>query len=120
LTFPLAPPAAKGYLLDVTGCSAFVYAETSEPGAQEILATRVNVRGLKAPPLNSWITETKAEPYPYKKSWDEAKDDPCIIFHSSGTTGMLQTLEMTTCSADLLFHRSAEANCVHQPYDDCL
>ena len=92
MPFPLAPTAAKGYLLDVTGCSAFVYAETSEPGAHGILATRAQIKGVKAPPLGDWITETKAEPYPYEKSWDEAKDDPWIIFHSSGTTGMMALL----------------------------
>jgi hypothetical protein len=31
---------------------------------------------------------TTTEPYPYKKTFEEAKNNPIIVLHSSGSTGM--------------------------------
>ncbi|KAH8676545.1 putative AMP-binding enzyme [Tricladium varicosporioides] len=85
--FPLAPPPVKGSLMDQTKCSDFVYAETSHISAKSILADRPHVKGHIAPLLQEWITDTEAEPREFKKSWEDAKDDPWMIFHTSGTTG---------------------------------
>jgi len=86
LPFPYAPSQVKGYLLDITKCKAFVYASHST-SIQSILDERPHIRGIVAPSLQEWITEKPAIPYVFKKSWDEAADDPWIIFHTSGTTG---------------------------------
>ena len=86
LPFPYAPSQVKGYLLDKTKCKAFIYASLS-PSIQNILDERPHIRGIVAPTLLDWIKDEPAVPYGFKKSWDEAADDPWIIFHTSGTTG---------------------------------
>lgn len=43
--------------------------------------------GIIAPPLEEWITEKPAKPYAFDTPWNEAADDPWLIFHTSGTTG---------------------------------
>lgn len=34
------------------------------------------------------LTGTPHRSYPYSKSWDDACHDPCLIIHTSGSTGM--------------------------------
>ena len=87
LPFPLAPPAAKLHLIDATGCNTFLCAESSLLSVDKLLAARPQVRRITVPALENWITASPARPFPYDKTWDEAKNDPWIIFHTSGTTG---------------------------------
>jgi acyl-CoA synthetase (AMP-forming)/AMP-acid ligase II len=37
-------------------------------------------------PLDDWIA-SYIEPFPFTKGYEEAKDDPIIVLHSSGSTG---------------------------------
>lgn len=50
-----------------------------------------NIQRLAVPEVHEWIKEEVAQSYSYEKSWDEAKLDPWIIFHTSGTTGTIET-----------------------------
>lgn len=77
----------KGYLLDQTKCTAFIFAQTSRVSVEKILSTRPLVNGVVAPSLHEWITDKEATLYPYDRTWEESKKDPWIIFHTSGTTG---------------------------------
>lgn len=56
---------------------------------ERLIAARANIQGIHVPEVHDWINEEEAQPYSYGKSWDEAKLDPWIIFHTSGTTGTL-------------------------------
>ncbi|KUJ12950.1 putative AMP-binding enzyme [Mollisia scopiformis] len=119
LPFPLAPAQIKGYLLDKTECTAFIYAETSRHSIQSILDEQPHLRAIVAPPLLEWMTEAQAEPYGFDKSWDEAADDPWIIFHTSGTTGLpkpiIYTNRMMTISdtAEFLPGSNQESQASH-------
>lgn len=42
---------------------------------------------MTVPELHRWMSVDVAQLYVYQKSWEEAKYDPWIIYHSSGTTG---------------------------------
>jgi acyl-coenzyme A synthetase/AMP-(fatty) acid ligase len=42
---------------------------------------------IDAPDARDWLFAQDAEHYPYTKGLEEAKNDPWIIFHTSGTTG---------------------------------
>lgn len=42
---------------------------------------------LQVPDLQEWLREEQAQPVLYAKSWEEAKSDPWLVFHTSGTTG---------------------------------
>lgn len=56
-----------------------------------ILQGAPGIRTVTGPELEELFQETEAEPHVYKKSWEEAKDDPWLIFHTSGTTGQTIT-----------------------------
>jgi len=38
------------------------------------------------PPLDDWLND--AAPFPYAKSFNEARWDPLVILHTSGSTGL--------------------------------
>lgn len=56
---------------------------------REILAERPHIRDITVPDLDEWLRDDKAPIYEYTKSFNQAKDDPWIIFHTSGTTGII-------------------------------
>lgn len=51
------------------------------------------------PELQAWLPAVKVDAeqpvYPYTKTWDEAKDDPCLIVHTSGSTGVPKVVTYT-------------------------
>lgn len=48
-----------------------------------------HVKAITAPELEEIMQETEETPYNYPKSWDDGADDPWLVFHTSGTTGLL-------------------------------
>lgn len=53
-----------------------------------VVQLKSNIRALVAPDLDELLQETPSEPVAYTKPWDDGKDDPWLVFHTSGTTGM--------------------------------
>ncbi|KAL8646101.1 MAG: hypothetical protein Q9210_006319 [Variospora velana] len=58
-----------------------------EKQADLIVKASQDMPVVVAPELAELLAEGPSPPYAYTKSWEEAKDDPWIIFHTSGTTG---------------------------------
>ncbi|KAF3770725.1 hypothetical protein M406DRAFT_34511 [Cryphonectria parasitica EP155] len=60
------------------------------PIVKQILAARpMHVQEIA--PLPKWLHDEyggREDHYPYTKSWEEAKYDPMVVLHTSGTTGM--------------------------------
>lgn len=56
---------------------------------ESLISERATMRRVSVPEMHEWVSEEEAQSYSYEKSWDEAKQDPWIIFHTSGTTGTL-------------------------------
>ncbi|KAI9842789.1 MAG: hypothetical protein M1837_006892 [Sclerophora amabilis] len=113
LPFPWTRLRNKLLLLDYTRCGAFICDESSRKEIEDILRARPHLRGIVAPPLCDWITEKEAKPVEYQKSWEQAKHDPWIIFHTSGTTGIPRPivythLMMTSVDASKLFPDAGE------------
>lgn len=52
----------------------------------DILAAR-QMRHVVIPDLEDLLDPTKAPHYPYEKTFEEAKNDPYVVLHTSGTTG---------------------------------
>ena len=52
------------------------------------------------PELDNLLGNEASEPYPYNKTFDEAKHDPCFIIHTSGSTGMPKPVVCTHWSID--------------------
>ncbi|KAF2126750.1 acetyl-CoA synthetase-like protein [Dothidotthia symphoricarpi CBS 119687] len=46
------------------------------------------MKTICVPELEFLLTATPRIPYPYNKSFEDAKNDPCLIVHTSGSTGI--------------------------------
>jgi acyl-CoA synthetase (AMP-forming)/AMP-acid ligase II len=49
-----------------------------------------------------WLNDEYGPTYHYSKSWDEAKDDPVVVFHTSGSTGLPKIVRLTNRMVNLL------------------
>ena len=49
---------------------------------------RCRLDTLQAPELATLLDDTPCEPFPYTKTFGEAKHDPCFVMHTSGSTGL--------------------------------
>lgn len=59
----------------------------------DLLRTKSEIRHIIVPEVEELLEGQKPALYAYEKRWDEAKTDPVIIFHTSGTTGKISTCE---------------------------
>lgn len=78
------------YLLDKTGCGIFVSPPNFPlPVMKQILAARP-MRHFEIPDLYYWLDSSKLEgkPYAYTKTFAEAKEEPWVVLHTSGSTGL--------------------------------
>jgi len=87
LPSPFATAEAQQHLLDVTGCNAYVHPTSMTEKIQNFIQVRPSLRSIDVPDVTVWFTAQVAQHYPYQKSWEQARLDPWIIFHTSGTTG---------------------------------
>lgn len=73
-----------------TQCDIFLL-----PAAQQIIKARP-MRVLEIPGVHYWLDDgTERRPYPYTKKFEEARHEPLVILHSSGSTGMLKPITLT-------------------------
>lgn len=54
-----------------------------------ILREAPHVEQITVPGSEEFLRDDEAAPVVYSKTWDEGKDDPWLVFHTSGTTGIL-------------------------------
>lgn len=57
-----------------------------------ILKDTSHLRAITVPDLGEFVNETEATPFCYPKTWEEGKEDPWLVFHTSGTTGKYLSL----------------------------
>ncbi|KAI9869696.1 MAG: hypothetical protein M1830_005206 [Pleopsidium flavum] len=87
LPSPFATAEAQQHVLKVTKCQVYLHAESMRTGIERIVGERASIRQVTVPEIAEWLSQEEAHLYVYNKSWDEAKLEPWIIFHTSGTTG---------------------------------
>ena len=77
----------EGHLnvLAEVGCRIFLKAE--ETCVDNILSAR-RMSTFVVPELAVLLDETTVEIYPYLKGFDEAQMDPCLVLHTTGSTGL--------------------------------
>jgi len=114
LPSPYASTEAQLHLLDATVCKAFVYSMVHADHVQSLVAFRPNVNPILIPEAQGWFHADQVAVYEYKKTWDEAKLDPWIIFHTSGTTGLpkpilYNNLMMTSVEANLTMPEATDS-----------
>ncbi|KAL3417973.1 thioester reductase domain-containing protein [Phlyctema vagabunda] len=84
----LAPKnSVAGHLnvLEKADCNIFLTARGTQ--ADHFLSQRT-MRTEIAPELEELLDETSVEVYPYTKSFAEARKDPCLVLHTTGSTGL--------------------------------
>ncbi|UKZ61328.1 putative NRPS-like protein biosynthetic cluster [Trichoderma atroviride] len=76
-------------VLDATKCD--IWANAGEvpliPLVKELLEKRP-MKLLELPLLDDLLSDKPTEPFPYTKTFEEAKDEPFCYLHTSGTTGV--------------------------------
>lgn len=74
-------------LFEQTNCNIIWFEATYKDMVQSWVQER-DMHTLMTFPVAAWFPEEHIEPYPYKKSFEEAEWDPLFILHTSGSTGL--------------------------------
>ncbi|KAK8051651.1 hypothetical protein PG993_003036 [Apiospora rasikravindrae] len=74
-------------VLEKSECGIFLLASGASAQVQPILDKRP-MRTLTVPELDWFLAEAPVEPYPYTKTFEEARNDPCVVLHTTGSTGL--------------------------------
>jgi acyl-coenzyme A synthetase/AMP-(fatty) acid ligase len=74
-------------LMEATKCSIFLTPSTIPPGIEPVIK-RLKMQHIIIPDQSVWLDSTEpVQRYPFTKSYDECKDEPYTIIHTSGSTG---------------------------------
>ena len=82
-------------LLEDAGC-AIIVTTTSALGIEGKVPSSLSMAYIKMPEIGHWLhSEGENEsPYPYHKFFEEAKCDPIVAVHTSGSTGPPQIVTL--------------------------
>ena len=58
-----------------------------EPPFVSMILQDYEITKLIIPTLEELLQEEDVPPYPYEKPYEEAKNDPIFVLHTSGSTG---------------------------------
>ncbi|THC89587.1 hypothetical protein EYZ11_010967 [Aspergillus tanneri] len=87
LPSPLITPEAQLRILEKKDCKLYLRPLEMAGPVDSILRKASYIRSITVPGLEEFLREDAAAPAVYGKTWDEGKDDPWLVFHTSGTTG---------------------------------
>jgi acyl-CoA synthetase (AMP-forming)/AMP-acid ligase II len=73
-------------LFKATSCKAIL--SPKGYGLQEGLIHGSALPLFQAPEIPELLAEGEVRQYKFTKTWDEAKDDPVMVLHTSGSTGL--------------------------------
>ncbi|KAJ5759629.1 hypothetical protein N7520_006785 [Penicillium odoratum] len=82
LPSPLVTPEAQLQILEKKGCTLYLRPDEMTEPVAGILKGTSHIKPITIPALEYFLNDTEASP-----SWAEGKDDPWLVFHTSGTTG---------------------------------
>ncbi|KAI9676690.1 MAG: hypothetical protein M1822_008253 [Bathelium mastoideum] len=102
---PRNRPEVQVALLEKLQCTRLFAPEEMSEAAKIVLEHRKMSKYI-LPDLEYFLSEEPVEPYPYSKPFEEARKDPYVVLHSSGTTGTpkIIVLKQGTVAAHDAFH----------------
>ncbi|CAG8951144.1 hypothetical protein HYFRA_00006542 [Hymenoscyphus fraxineus] len=104
LSSPRNSSTAHAHLFSSLGCKTLIVTDPTSPMfASAISSQDLNV--LKVPGIHE-LLDGQTRPYPYNKTWEEAKDDPLLALHTSGSTGIPKALIWTHDFAAAFYNMS--------------
>ena len=96
----MASVEAQLHILKKQYCT--VYVNTADISAANISDQNAHLICLSPPSMESLFESGPSpEAFSYPKSWEEGKDDPWLVFHTSGTTGEIRTTKEKLHSTDI-------------------
>ncbi|KAB5562844.1 hypothetical protein GE09DRAFT_1172045 [Coniochaeta sp. 2T2.1] len=78
---------AQHSLLERTDCHMLLFAPSSKALIQPWLQER-HLDSVQVSSVEVWLDERPVPPFPCNKTWDEARWDPLVVLHTSGSTGI--------------------------------
>ncbi|KAH9890802.1 acetyl-CoA synthetase-like protein [Xylariomycetidae sp. FL2044] len=94
---PRNPPSVNLSLMEQTGCIKLLYAAEVIPIVKPLDESNGSLEMQVLPSLEDML-HSAPQPYPYVKSFEEARDEPILVLHSSGSTGLPKPITMTNGS----------------------
>jgi acyl-coenzyme A synthetase/AMP-(fatty) acid ligase len=84
-----ASAGAQAHLLEASKCAVFLYVESMKNGVENVVSLAHNPKPslVQIPGLSYWFEGPVAPRSFFNKTWEQAKSDPWLVFHTSGTTG---------------------------------
>lgn len=86
LVLGMTSRAGQINLLKATDCQVLL-ASKEKVEAWEALRPEIETKIVVLPEWEYFVDGKDTETYPYDFSWEDVKDDQCMIVHTSGTTG---------------------------------
>lgn len=83
-----ATSEAQLRILSAKSCRLYVRPDSAADAVQKIIGNDFKIQTVAAPGLYQLLNNEPAELVTYDKSWQDGKDDPWLVFHTSGTTGL--------------------------------
>lgn len=81
-------PEAQLHILNGKDCTVYLRPDTMAESIGAILKDSPHIEQKDIPSVDYFMQDLEAEPVTYAKSWEEGKDDPWLVFHTSSTTGI--------------------------------
>ncbi|PQE06723.1 L-aminoadipate-semialdehyde dehydrogenase protein [Rutstroemia sp. NJR-2017a BBW] len=72
-------------VLEKSDCNIFLSAKNAHV---EHITSQRNMRTAIVPELDELLDNAEVRMYPYNKSFAEARTDPCLVLHTTGSTGL--------------------------------
>ena len=69
------------------GVSLYLRSDSHKELVDGIINENPEITSHSIPEQDDWLNGEVVKPYAFEKSWEEARNDPWVIFHTSGTTG---------------------------------
>lgn len=93
---PRNQPSQNESMLRRSGCKAFFYAQEMAVVATSLGQAVPDLVVMSIPALSELLdTPLDTEHYAYDKTFEQARDEPCLVLHSSGSTGDPKLVTMT-------------------------
>lgn len=93
LTSPRNSIPAHQNLFKLTNCEVLVTSNPQPPFIKPILAS-TKLKVLEIPQVGELFSKTYPV-FPYTKTFEEARNDPLVVLHTSGTTGLPKPITWT-------------------------
>ncbi|KAI1377877.1 acetyl-CoA synthetase-like protein [Hypoxylon crocopeplum] len=94
LPSPRNPPLVNISLMEQTGSTTLLYVSEVAPIVKQMKDHQESLISQIVPSFDEMMN-SNPEYFPYRKTFDDARDDPIVVLHSSGSTGMPTPITMT-------------------------